>query len=122
MKKTTFIFLLCLVTMNGFATSDYETKIKKAACIPLKLAIVGTCLVALQIGTDICLDYNRALKGLPLLDPIDFNQKLSRLIYSEFGPTARLLSLWSVFPLVGGVIYYGQSACQDVAELFDNNQ
>lgn len=122
MKKATFVFLLCLVTMNGFATSDYEAKIKKAACIPLKLAILSACLVALQIGTDICLDYNRALKGLPLLDPIDFNQKLSRLIYSEFSSTARLLSLWSVFPLVGGVIYYGQSACQDVADLFDENQ
>lgn len=123
MKKTSFIFLFFLMTLNCFATTNYESKIKKAACIPLKLAAVGACLIALQIGTDICLDYNRAMKGLPLLDPIDFNQKLSRLIYSEFGSTARLLSLWSIFPLVAGIIGYSKSACDDLAVvLFEDNQ
>lgn len=118
MKKIAFTLLLALFTINSFPT-PHESKIKKAAAIPIKLAIVGACLVALQMGTDICLNYNRSIKGLPLLDPITFSEKLGKLIYSEYGSSARNLSLLSVFPLVGGIIYYGQSACEDVGNLFE---
>lgn len=117
MEKTSLIFLFTFFTLNCLAAPHTDSKIKKAACIPLKLGVAAACLIALDIGGAICIDYNRDKLGMIPSNPVTFNEKLGRLIYSEYGSTARLLSLWSVFPLVAGVIGPVNSIAQDLDDL-----
>lgn len=76
--------------------ASYEAKIKKAICIPLKLSAAAACLAGLCIGADICINYNRDMKGLAPL----FDDSLGRLLYLKYGSKARLLALGSALPLV----------------------